>query len=110
VSNARGDVNSINWLAHNDANFIPFPNNNNVVTYYKIIICEPDAGAETCEMKVFPSPREHTAICIQAQTAQTFSRVFLRLKRGVYCWKRKCFTAHVTVSCTVQSLQLFFMF
>jgi hypothetical protein len=27
---------------------------------------------------------------------QTFSRVSLRLKRGVYRWKRKCFTAHVT--------------
>jgi hypothetical protein len=27
---------------------------------------------------------------------QTFSRVCLRLKRGVYRWKRKCFTAHVT--------------
>ena len=27
---------------------------------------------------------------------QTFSRVFLRLKRGVYRWKLKCFTAHVT--------------
>ena len=27
---------------------------------------------------------------------QTFSRVCLRLKRGVYRWKLKCFTAHVT--------------
>jgi hypothetical protein len=27
---------------------------------------------------------------------QTFSRVCLRLKRRVYRWKRKCFTAHVT--------------
>jgi hypothetical protein len=27
---------------------------------------------------------------------QTFSRVCLRLKRGVYRWKRKCFTAHAT--------------
>jgi hypothetical protein len=27
---------------------------------------------------------------------QTFSRVCLRLKRGVYRWKPKCFTAHVT--------------
>ena len=26
----------------------------------------------------------------------TFSRVCLRLKRGVYRWKRKSFTAHVT--------------
>jgi hypothetical protein len=29
---------------------------------------------------------------------QTFSRVCLRLKRGVYRWKLKCFTAHVTLS------------
>jgi hypothetical protein len=27
---------------------------------------------------------------------QTFSRVCLHLKRGVYRWKLKCFTAHVT--------------
>jgi hypothetical protein len=49
---------------------------------------------------------------------QTFSRVCLRLKRGVYRWKRKCFTAHATcysekhrIDIGVKRLiQLFFMF
>jgi hypothetical protein len=36
---------------------------------------------------------------------QTFSRVCLRLKRGVYRWKLKCFTAHVT--CRIEKLKLF---
>jgi hypothetical protein len=39
---------------------------------------------------------------------QTFSRVCLRLKRGVYRWKLKCFTAHVTChTVTLKSLKLF---
>jgi hypothetical protein len=40
----------------------------------------------------------HTAICIQAQTANIFSRVFLRLKRGVYRWKLKCIHRSCDVS------------
>jgi hypothetical protein len=40
---------------------------------------------------------------------QTFSRVFLRLKRGVYRWKRTFFTAHVTCYVQCKAFSYFFM-
>jgi hypothetical protein len=48
------------------------------------------------ESGFFNNPEKLVQQFASKHKPQTFSRVCLRLKRDVYRWKRKCFTAHVT--------------